>query len=152
MRIWSFSPKYLNNQYLTALWKEGIMGMRSLYAYTNNEKRGYSNHSQLNRFKIINGLNALCTYLDEVYEEANKRGLKYNKELIYPHKQFEDKIKVSKGQLLFEHSWYLSKMQTRDLEQFNKLSKLNFLEVNKIFKVVENDMRIEKWEKTEVEK
>ena len=48
MRLRTLHPKYLDAQGLVALWREALLAQAVLKGQT----RGYTNHPQLNRFKV----------------------------------------------------------------------------------------------------
>ena len=48
MRLWSIHPRYLDPQGLVALWREALLAK----AVIRGETRGYTNHPQLERFKL----------------------------------------------------------------------------------------------------
>ena len=49
MRIWSIHPQHLDAKGLVALWRETLLAQKVLLG----ETRGYRNHPQLKRFKVI---------------------------------------------------------------------------------------------------
>ncbi|GIW62281.1 MAG: hypothetical protein KatS3mg090_0107 [Patescibacteria group bacterium] len=76
MRLWTIHPKYLDSKGLVALWREGLLAKKVLEGKT----KGYKNHPQLNRFKTHKKpLEAINSYLFNIYKEAKKRGYNFDK-------------------------------------------------------------------------
>ncbi|QQG52870.1 MAG: hypothetical protein HY931_01395 [Candidatus Falkowbacteria bacterium] len=142
MRLWSLSPKYLDRQGLLAVWREGLLAKHVLEGKT----KGYRNHPQLERFKEQkNSLDYLNLYLHGVYEEAIKRGYKFEKAKIGPLKKNLEKIKVSTGQIWYEFEHLLKKLERRDKKRFLELKAKLDLEVHSLFQIEKGE--IATWEK-----
>ena len=62
MRIWSLHPSLLDPKRLTAVWREGLLGLHCL----TGRCVGYRNHPQLLRWR----LETLAAYLLTIHEEA----------------------------------------------------------------------------------
>jgi len=141
MRLWSLHPKYLDSKGLVALWREGLLAKKVLEGRT----KGYRNHPQLERFKKHKDpLKAINAYLLEVWREASRRGYKFNLGKIVPV-ELDEKIPVTRGQLLYEFQHLLRKLRKRDPERYEELKHVKEVEPNPIFYVVEGD--VEPWEK-----
>ena len=142
MRIWSLHPKYLDTKGLVALWRETLLAKHVLEGKT----KGYKNHPQLNRFKeAINPLDAINQYLSEIYIEATNRNYNFDKQKI--NWDFtKAKMNVTSGQLNYEVSHLLKKLETRDIKKFEELNANLIFETHPLFKLV--DGPIEKWEIT----
>lgn len=140
MRIWSLHPKYLDAKGLVALWRETLLAKNVLMGKT----KGYKNHPQLTRFKEnANPAHAINQYLDAIYVESKKRGYHFNKEKIDRHYSVSN-INVTKGQIQYEKNHLLRKLEIRDQQKFQVLSKETHIELHPLFYAIEGE--IEKWE------
>lgn len=140
MRIWSVHPKYLDAKGLVALWRETLLAKNVLLGKT----KGYKNHPQLNRFKATdNPVSCIDQYLSAVYHEALERNYKFDKDKINWNFK-ETKLTVNRGQLMFERSHLLHKLEIRDRKRFSQFSGIELPETNPLFRLVEGD--IEDWE------
>jgi len=143
MRLWSLHPKYLDTKGLLAVWREGLLAKKVLEGKT----KGYKNHPQLIRFKNSKDpLLYINAYLYQIYLEASRRGYKFDLSKITPA-EVEEKIPVTKGQVIYEFHHLLKKLEKRDKKKYEEIKNLNpdEIEVNPIFKIVEGE--IEHWEK-----
>ncbi|PVX51079.1 hypothetical protein C7377_1412 [Balneicella halophila] len=141
MRIWSLHPKYLDAKGLVALWRETLLAKNVL----ENKTKGYRNHPQLLRFKATEKPVATINfYLSVIYEEANIRGYRFNKEKIGAFKEVE-KIAVTSGQLNYEKEHLLRKLDQRDYAKYKQFKDLDLFEVHPLFYIVSGE--IESWEK-----
>lgn len=140
MRLWTLSPKYLDQKGLVALWREALLAQKVLIGDT----KGYRNHPQLIRFKNHpQPLAAIACYLSFVYDEALARGYNFQKnKIILSHKSVL--IETTEKQVLYEWQHLKEKLKIRDKKQYNKLMEIVSPEVNPSFYVVEGE--IEKWE------
>ncbi len=142
MRLWSLSPEYLDRQGLLAVWREALLVKKVLEGNT----KGYRNHPQLERFKSQNKpLDYINYYLAGIYQEALARGYKFDKAKFTPLKKELKNIKVNLGQIEYEFTHLLKKLEIRDKKRFQKIKDLIKLETHSLFKVVEG--QIETWEK-----
>lgn len=140
MRIWSLHPKYLDTKGLVALWRETLLAKNVLEGNT----KGYKNHPQLNRFKASRNPNdAINHYLSEIYEEATRRNFNFDKAKINWNFHTE-RMDVTTGQLAYEVSHLLNKLQLRDIRKFEELKTNLIFEPHPLFNLVDGD--IEKWE------
>ena len=141
MRIWSLHPKYLDAKGLVGLWREALLAKRVLEGNT----IGYKNHPQLNRFKeSCNSVDCINQYLTAVYENSLGRGYNFNKNKINPD-FIPTKLTVTDKQMKFELEHLLKKLESRDPEQFHKLSHEAKIDAHPLFKIIEGE--IESWEK-----
>ncbi|MGZ7117378.1 MAG: pyrimidine dimer DNA glycosylase/endonuclease V [Methanobacterium sp.] len=141
MRLWSLHPGYLDVKGLSGLWREGIMARNALLG----RKKGYINHPQLERFKKQKDpILFIDTYLLNVYEESLRRNFNFSREK-FGSNFTPSKIEVTEGQLAYELKHLKRKLKVRDIDKYEELKKIEFLEVNSIFKVVKGD--IEPWER-----
>ena len=140
MRIWSLHPKYLDSKGLIALWRETLLAKHVLEGKT----KGYKNHPQLNRFKAsTNPIEAINQYLSEIYMEATNRDYNFDRQKVnWDFKKA--KLDVTVGQLNYEVSHLLNKLQTRDQKKHEELNSILTFETHPLFNLVEGP--IEKWE------
>ncbi len=140
MRIWSLHPKYLDTKGLVALWRETLLAKHVLEGKT----KGYKNHPQLLRFKSMqNPLSGINQYLSEVYNESIKRGYHFNREKIdwtFTHQA----ALVTKGQITYERTHLLNKLQSRCPNSYQILLQINEPITHSLFHTTEGD--IEPWE------
>jgi hypothetical protein len=109
MRLWSLHPKYLDPQGLVALWREALLAK----AVLRGETRGYTNHPQLERFKLHpQSRSAINCYLAAVYAEATERGYAFNPSKVGPVRVIQP-IPVSTGQIAVEWSHLQHKLAAR---------------------------------------
>ena len=140
MRIWSLHPKYLDTKGLVALWRETLLAKHVLEGKT----KGYRNHPQLDRFKKAqNPLELINQYLSEVFHEATARNYNFDKEKIdWSFKK--SKIPVTDGQMRYEVSHLMQKLEARDMDKFQALTSFEKFEPHPIFDIVPGE--IEGWE------
>lgn len=140
MRIWSLHPQYLDTKGLVALWRETLLAKNVLEGNT----KGYRNHPQLLRFKTYEvPLYAINAYLATVYEEAVRRNYNFNKEKIdWTFKPCS--LTVTKGQLEYERDHLLKKLKVRDIQKYEDLVGIIFLQPNPLFEIVVGE--VENWE------
>lgn len=142
MRLWSLDPKYLDRQGLLALWREALLAKKVLAGRT----KGYKNHPQLDRFKAEKeGREALNYYLLGIWQEAGRRGYRFDQRKIGPLKSLKKRIKVNSGQLKYEWQHLLGKLVQRDEQRFSALKNIRQPKAHNLFEVIKG--RIEKWEK-----
>lgn len=155
MRLWTLSPRYLDNIGLVAAWREALLAKKCIYSgYT----CGYSNHSQLDRFKAQKsfGKHYINEFLLDVYHESIERNMNFNENLIdwsiltIKMMAFVPEIEINLGQILYEKDLLRSKLKYRsDQARYDMLvsdAYNNSLKINRIFK--SNDvLQIHSWEK-----
>lgn len=140
MRIWSLHPKYLDAKGIVALWREALLAKHVLEGRTT----GYKSHPQLDRFKTLKRpVEAINAYLTTVYEEAVRRGYRFDQTKI-GRTSSKTRIPVQEGQLNYEFQHLLKKLRTRDPEKFKQLQKAAAVEANRLFDVVPG--AVESWE------
>jgi hypothetical protein len=140
MRLWSLHPKYLDARGLVAVWREGLLAQKVLQGKT----KGYRNHPQLIRFKNHpDPAAAIGNYLAIIWDEANRRGYRFDKTKIAILDQCT-KIPVTAGQLKHEWEWLMSKLRTRDTDRYKECLKIDNIECHPLFEVV--DGPIADWE------
>ncbi len=134
-------PKYLDVKGLLALWRESLLAKKVLEGKTN----GYKNHPQLIRFKELeNPLEAINSYLQEIWQEADTRGYKFDKAKFTVSCEV-DKIAVTSGQIEFERKHLLRKLAVRDSGKRKILEQASVCELHPLF--VEISGEIADWEK-----
>lgn len=109
MRLWTLHPKYLDPQGLVAVWREALLAQKVLAGST----RGYRSHPQLTRFRAQpDPLAAIATYLRGLHAEALQRDYSFDASKIRSA-ETAGPLKATRGQLLYEWSHLLKKLQTR---------------------------------------
>ena len=146
MRLWSIHPGYLDAKGLVACWREGLLARKVLQGAT----KGYRNHPQLNRFKgQIDPVETIDIYLFAIYDEATKRGYKFQREKI-GHQILGYKIAITDGQLRYEFDHLKKKLRDRDKKKYDEVANVSDPEPHPLFRVVNGE--IETWEKLSFEK
>jgi len=141
MRLWSLHPKYLDAQGLVALWREGLLAQAVLSGRT----RGYRHHPQLQRFRAQpSPLGAIADYLRAVHAEAVIRGYAFDEDKISPARG-SGLIEVNCGQLMYEWSHLMAKLEIRDPELRRRLATVGTPLAHPLFRVVPGG--VEAWEK-----
>ncbi|HPP92218.1 MAG TPA: pyrimidine dimer DNA glycosylase/endonuclease V [Bacteroidales bacterium] len=142
MRLWTIHPRYLDARGLVALWREALLAKKVLEGKT----RGYTNHPQLERFrKAERPIDAINQYLAVIYEEALKRGYRFDRSKIDMNFT-PQKISVKRGQIGFEIGHLLKKLKKRDRLKYDDIMEDVFYEAHPLFKLVKGE--VEDWEKT----
>ncbi|WGW11590.1 pyrimidine dimer DNA glycosylase/endonuclease V [Saxibacter everestensis] len=110
MRLWSVHPRYFDRQALTACWREALLAQSVLA----KPAGGYSNHPQLERFRAqAEPAAAVASYLAGIADEADSRGYRFDRGKINRQPQPGPLIPVTSGQLGYEWSHLLAKLNTR---------------------------------------
>ena len=141
MRLWSLHPRYLDAQGLVALWREALLAQ----AVLRGDTKGYRQHPQLERFKLHPApLEALALYLQAVQAQAEARGYRFDKSKIgsvgEPHA-----LVVTAGQLEYEWSHLMRKLQLRSPGLHQTLSRVQAVEPHPLFQVCAGE--VEAWER-----
>ncbi len=140
MRIWSIHPKYLDSKGLVALWREALLAKQILEGNT----KGYRNHPQLHRFKILSTpLVAINQYLAAVYEEALGRQYNFDKTKFNQSKKAL-KLTVTHEQVDYEFKHLLLKLKIRNKKIYDQIKSNNTIDPHPIFEVLKGP--IESWE------
>ena len=143
MRIWSLSPSYLDASGIVALWREALLARKVLLGQT----KGYTRHPQLIRFRESSSpLDAINAYLQEVYEEAKRRGYAFDFRKLEAEIPSNLSIPVTRGQLAYEWAHLLHKLETRSPEQYQYLHSIPLPKTHPLFRIVPGN--ISPWEKT----
>lgn len=139
MRIWSLHPRFLDSKGLVALWRETLLARKVLTGGT----KGYVNHPQLDRFKaLVNPVGAIDRYLKSIFDEAVKRGFKFDISKIGEVGQ--ETVAVTTGQIEYEWKHLLSKLKTRDPKKFKEIFNKK-PDVHEMFLVIKGG--VQAWEK-----
>ncbi|MFL1705868.1 pyrimidine dimer DNA glycosylase/endonuclease V [Campylobacter sp. MOP7] len=143
MRLWTISPVYLDAKGLVALWREALLAKHVLNGLT----KGYKNHPQLDRFYAHkNPKELINAYLQEVYEEALKRGYKFDKSKIGAFSsQNLSPVQVTSGQIEYEFAFLQDKLRVRDTAMYERNLRVSEVKIMSLFKAVNGD--VEPWEK-----
>lgn len=118
MRMWSLNPRLLDRQGLVACWRESLLAQAVLAGKTS----GYTNHPQLVRFKRTSSpLDYVGAYLHGLADEADRRSYTFDRSrVLLSHEQarqtleFGPKVAVSSGQIEFEFSHLMRKLEVRN--------------------------------------
>jgi hypothetical protein len=110
VRLWTLHPRYLDAKGLVALWREGLLAR----AVLRGETRGYTRHPQLERFRAhAVPVAVIDRYLDAVCGEAEARGYRFDRGKLGAIRPGL-RLPASDGQLAYEWSHLLAKLQVRD--------------------------------------
>lgn len=140
MRLWTIHPKYLDTQGLLAVWREALLAQKVLQGGT----KGYRNHPQLDRFKAtVDPPGAIANYLRHIYEEALRRGYRFEKQKIAAT-DFNDLIVCTRGQLLYEWNHVKEKLKARAPQKFDELKTIAEPQTHPSFRITEGE--VEAWE------
>lgn len=139
MRLWTLHPSMLDTKGLVALWREGLLALNVLQGKT----KGYKNHPQLNRFK--GRFDHFIIYLHSIVDEAETRNYKFDRTKL-PIKPDGSHyiLTVSRGQVNYEWNHLRKKLETRD---YNKVQSITKVLINPLFTVDMENLNIESWEK-----
>ncbi|EKE29924.1 MAG: hypothetical protein ACD_2C00073G0012 [uncultured bacterium (gcode 4)] len=139
MRLWSLHPRYLDSIWLVACWREWLLAK----AVLSNKTDWYKNHPQLTRFKDHKDpIFAIDAYLSRIYDESIVRWYSFDKSKI-SYSSWTCILPLNSGQLNFEYSHLMRKLEKRNILKFNELS-LFSPKPNAFFYLV--DWPIEDWE------
>ncbi|MBN2502688.1 MAG: DNA lyase [Anaerolineales bacterium] len=141
MRLWTLHPQYLDRQGLLAVWREGLLAQAVLRGQT----KGYKNHPQLDRFKAHSDpQQAIAYFLAGVLQEARARGYNFDASKINPNGT-APQIQTAAGQLDYEFSHLLAKLEKRSPADHEKIAKLKAVTPHPLFQIVPGE--IEDWER-----
>ncbi|MDO5719896.1 MAG: pyrimidine dimer DNA glycosylase/endonuclease V [Actinomycetaceae bacterium] len=118
MRLWSVHPQFLDRQGFLGTWREALLAQKVLAGLT----RGYTRHPQLERFRAqTDPLASIGVYLSALAEEADARGYRFDRSRIMQPADAVTPMEVTRGQLEYEWAHLLVKVQTRDIDHFEKI-------------------------------
>ena len=140
MRIWTLHPTYLDAKGLVAVWREALLAQHVLSGAT----IGYRQHPQLIRFKqAADPAGAIASYLYHIYEEACRRGYRFNRTKIAEH-QSVARLPTTEGQLLYEWEHLKGKLQARAPEKYKEIAAVPEPVPHPLFTIVAGP--VEPWE------
>jgi hypothetical protein len=141
MRLWTLHPSYLDARGLVALWREALLAQKVLMG----ESRGYTAHPQLIRFRAHpEPMAMIAAYLHGVVVEAERRGYRFDGARI-DAPPFHGVVEESEGQLLFEWSHLLAKLQDRAPALYVEYCLIVPPRAHPLFRIVAGDKR--EWER-----
>ncbi len=142
MRIWTVHPKFLDAKGLVALWREALLAKAVLEGKT----KGYRRHPQLIRFREHEQpVTAISEYLRIVHKESLNRGYRFDASKIPGKFVRIDCIEETRGQLDYEWTHLLRKLEARDHQAFVRLSAGTVCaEPHPLFRIVDGAVR--EWE------
>ena len=142
MRLWTLSPSLLDKEGLSGAWREALLAKKCL----ENPGIGYSNHSQLIRFKkSANPLDNINWLLFYIWEEANNRHYSFNYSEI-SNISSKEKIKVTRNQVAYEYCYLLYKLSQRSEDKWKQaINYIYDIPLSPVFQMVEG--KIEDWER-----
>lgn len=142
MRMWSLHPQYLDRQGLTGCWRESLLAQAVLAGRT----RGYTNHSQLQRFRAHpDPLAAVGAYLLGLAAEASTRGYRFDVTRIDRPGDAVARIPVTDGQVAYEWGHLAAKLAARTPERAATQALVTTPAVHPLFVVVPGPL--EPWER-----
>lgn len=140
MRLWTLHPRYLDAKGLVAAWREALLAQKVLQGAT----RGYRNHPQLMRFKERpDPVAAIADFLRGLHGESLERGYDFDAAKISPQ-QSKEKLRATRGQLLYEWEHLRRKLRTRDPRRLRELAGVELPEPHPLFQIVPG--KVEPWE------
>jgi Pyrimidine dimer DNA glycosylase len=141
VRLWSLHPRYLDPQGLVALWREALLAREVLRGRT----RGYRSHPQLERFRECDApLSAINAYLRGIHAEAAARGYAFDGSKL-ARVALPQQLRVTRGQLLYEWSWLLRKLETRNPAVHAALGRVRVPRPHPLFRVEPGEIAF--WER-----
>src|SRR5262245_32301148 len=141
MRLWTLHPRYLDARGLVALWREGLLAQAVLRHRTS----GYVHHPQLQRFRSRpSPLGAIAQYLRAVHMEAARRGYAFAVSKVGRSRD-AGRMRVTRGQLLYEREHLLEKLARRDATRAARLRRVIRPAAHPSFRVVSGGVEV--WEK-----
>jgi hypothetical protein len=130
VRLWTLHPRYLDAPGLVALWREALLAQAVLRGRT----RGYRHHPQLMRFQSCESPRAaISAYLLAVYEEAGRRGYRFDRSKI--RRCHYEPIIVTRGQLGYEWERLLGKLRARNTAFYRANRRIARPEAHPLFRI-----------------
>jgi hypothetical protein len=141
MRLWTIHPSYLDARGLVALWREALLAQKVLMG----ETRGYTGHPQLLRFRAHpEPVAMIAAYLHGVKVEAERRDYRFDGARIVAT-PCHGEVEESQGQLLFEWSHLLGKLQARTPTLYVEYCRIAYPRAHPLFRIVPGEKR--EWER-----
>ena len=142
MRLWTVHPSYLDARGLVALWREALLAKAVLAGKT----RGYRHHPQLDRFRSARSpMSAIHVYLRAIYDEAARRGYRFDKNKLGPSRSVVPLI-ATRGQFEFEWAHLLHKLRRRSPAHFRIVRSVTRPRVHPLFRLRSGPVAA--WERT----
>jgi hypothetical protein len=143
LRLWTLHPQYLDAGGLVALWREALLAR----AVLRGETTGYRHHPQLERFRSCAAPRAaINAYLAQVYREACARRYCFNRAKL-GRIASDLQLRATDGQLRYEWSWLLSKLQRRSPLVYRRHRAVRMPEAHPLFEIVRGP--VEAWERVQ---
>jgi hypothetical protein len=140
MRLWTIHPRYLDAPGLVAVWREALLAQAVLRGKTT----GYTRHPQLARFQDSpSPLGSVAWYLDAVYEEATRRGYRFDRSKI-GRRGGGGRLKATLGQLRYEWRHFKAKLSARDRAWLARVWSVRRPKAHPLFRIVKGPA--EAWE------
>ena len=144
MRLWSLHPRYLDSRGLVALWRESLLAQKVLKGDT----IGYHRHPQLERFRgLPDPERAISHYLHAVCDEADGRGLRFNRARILLPVSPLPEIEVISGQMRYETAHLAAKLKNRSSDDWERFVGVRGVELHPLLVWV--DGPVAPWERPE---
>lgn len=141
MRLWTVHPRYLDSVGLVALWREALLARMVLRKRT----KGYRHHPQLRRFQQQrNPVACINSYLACVYEEASRRGFRFDRSKL-GRATASEKLRETSGQLAYEWKHLMRKLDTRSPSSARKNRSVRRPRPHPLFRIVPGGVR--EWER-----
>jgi hypothetical protein len=132
VRLWTLHPRYLDARGLVALWREGLLARAVLCGQT----KGYTRHPQLERFRAnTTPIEAIDRYLAAVCDEADARAYRFDRSKLGAATS-EVHLVASDGQLMYEWTHLLTKLQARDPERHAALRDVRAPQAHPLFDIL----------------
>ena len=141
VRLWTVHPRYLDSAGLVALWREALLARMVLRKRTT----GYRNHPQLRRFQQQrNPVACINSYLASVYEEASRRGFRFDRSKL-GRARVSGTLPETSGQLAYEWRHLMRKLDARSPSSARKYSSVRRPAPHPLFRIVPGGVR--EWER-----
>lgn len=130
MNLLSIHPKYLDKQALLSLWREGLTAQKVL----SGDLILKSENPLLNRFRQSgNPIKAIGSYLSMIASEGARQGCKLNHEKIICPNFDSETFELDSEQIIFEMNFLKDKLKKRDMQKYNEIKRVRYIEVNPVF-------------------
>jgi hypothetical protein len=141
MRLWTVHPRYLDSVGLVALWREALLARMVLL----NRTTGYRHHPQLRRFREQrNPVACINSYLASVYEEACRRGYRFDRSKL-GRARVSGTLPETSGQLAYEWRHLMRKLDARSPSVAREGSSVRRPAPHPLFRIVPG--RVRDWER-----
>lgn len=137
MRLWTLHPHYLDLAGLRALWQNGILAQKNIFA----QKGGVELHPQLLRFqKTETPEKAIGTYLLYISEEAEHRGVHFDiKKILVPCRDIV--LDETVGQIQYEWWHFLTQLKDRAPTKYEKLQLIQKPDAHPMFRIIPGNVK-----------